>query len=173
MTKKLNEKHLELARAAVVDQASEHAVGDLLGHSTEDSLTTFVFVSKLKGYVGWNWSVSIYQGSKTDAPTVSEVLLLPGEEALLAPGWVPWSERLADYKALQAELEAQAALEAEEAEADADEVDEAEEVDGFDDDVDGEVDVDDADEIDADEIIEDDAEPEVLAPANLKKRKKA
>ena len=104
MTKKLNEKHLELARAAVVDQASEHAVGDLLGHSTEDSLTTFVFVSKLKGYVGWNWSVSIYQGSKTDAPTVSEVLLLPGEEALLAPGWVPWSERLADYKALQAEL---------------------------------------------------------------------
>jgi hypothetical protein len=41
--------------------------------------------------------------------------LLPGEESILAPAWVPWSERLADWKALQVELEAQAALEAAEA----------------------------------------------------------
>lgn len=127
MTKKLNEKHLAAARAAAVGQASEHAVGDLLGHSSEDSLTTFVFASQLKGYVGWNWSVSVFQGPKGDEPTISEVLLLPGDEALLAPNWVPWSERLADYKALQAELEAQAALEAEEAE-DGDESDTFEDV---------------------------------------------
>jgi hypothetical protein len=37
-----------------------------------------------------------------------------GEESLAAPAWVPWSERLADYQALQAELEKQAALDAEE-----------------------------------------------------------
>lgn len=155
MTKKPNEKHLEQARAAAVDQASEHAVGELLSHSTEDSLTTFVFASNLKGYVGWNWSVSIYQGSKKDAPTVSEVLLLPGEDALLAPGWVPWSERLADYKALQAELEAQAALEAEEAEAETDETDEAddsEDIEGFDDDVDLEEDSDEESDEDADDL---------------------
>jgi hypothetical protein len=42
--------------------------------------------------------------------------MMPGEAALVAPKWVPWSERLADYKALQIELEAQAAaLAAEEA----------------------------------------------------------
>jgi hypothetical protein len=41
--------------------------------------------------------------------------MMPGADSLVAPNWVPWSERLADYKALQAELEAQAALEAEEA----------------------------------------------------------
>jgi hypothetical protein len=41
---------------------------------------------------------------------------MPGEESLIAPNWVPWAERLADYKALQAELEAQAAAEAAEAE---------------------------------------------------------
>jgi hypothetical protein len=48
--------------------------------------------------------------------------MLPGDDALVAPNWVPWSERLADWKALQAELEAQAAAEAAEAaEAEADE----------------------------------------------------
>jgi hypothetical protein len=45
--------------------------------------------------------------------------MLPGDDALVAPNWVPWSERLADWKALQAELEAQAAAEAAEAEAQA------------------------------------------------------
>jgi hypothetical protein len=58
----------------------------------------------------------------TDAPTVSEVLLLPTGESLQAPAWVPWSERLADYQALQAELEAAAAEAAESAESDSDEV---------------------------------------------------
>lgn len=176
MTKKLNEKHLEAARAAAVAQASEHAVGELLGHSTDDSLTTFVFTSKLKGYVGWNWSVSVYQGAKGDEPTISEVLLLPGDQALLAPNWVPWSERLADYKALQAELEAQAALdalEAENAEGDEDaetETDEDDDVDGFD-----EVDDDETDEeSDADEDDEEEVdEADDLPAANPKKRKKA
>lgn len=157
MTKKLNEKHLATARAAAVGQASEHAVGDLLGHSSEGSLTTFVFASKLKGYVGWNWSVSVFQGPKGDEPTVSEVLLLPGDEALLAPNWVPWSERLADYKALQAELEAQAALEAEEAESAEDE-EEPDEADG--------------DEVDDFEEVEDE-EADDLAAADLEESENA
>jgi len=33
-----------------------------------------------------------------DAPTISEVLLLPTDSSLNAPAWVPWSERLADYQ---------------------------------------------------------------------------
>jgi TATA-binding protein-associated factor Taf7 len=59
---------------------------------------------------------------------------MPGDDSLIAPNWIPWSERLADYKALQAELEAQAALEAEENDdsdddEDADEAEEAESAD--------------------------------------------
>jgi hypothetical protein len=86
----------------------------------------------MKGYVGWNWSVSLFANDE-DA-TVSEVTLMPGDDSLIAPNWIPWSERLADYKALQAELEAQAALEAEENDEsdddeDADEVEEAESAD--------------------------------------------
>ena len=74
----------------------------------------------------WRWSVSVFQGEGDAPPTISEVLLVPGPDSLVAPDWVPWSERLADYKALQAELEAQAALEAEEAE-DSEEAEDGEE----------------------------------------------
>ena len=83
--------------------------------------------------MGWRWSITVFQADKKSAATVSEIVLLPGPDSLVAPDWVPWSERLADYKALQLELEKQAALEAEdedeESEDDSDETeDEAEEV---------------------------------------------
>ena len=114
------------ARKAAVHFANSHSVGEFISVIDEgDNVSTYLFESKLKGYVGWAFSVSIF--SDGDDTSISEVNLMPGENALLAPNWVPWSERLADYKALQAELEAQAAAEAaeaSEAEEDSAEVDE-------------------------------------------------
>jgi len=111
---------------AAVEAASRNAVGFFIDSVEEDEgVVTYLFEGKLKGYAGWRWSVSVFQGDGDAAPTISEVLLVPGPDSLVAPDWVPWSERLADYKALQAELEAQAALEAEEAE-DADDAEVAE-----------------------------------------------
>jgi hypothetical protein len=102
---------------AAVEASSRNAVGFFIEYVEEDEgVVTYLFEGKLKGYVGWRWSVSVYQPADGEAATISEVLLVPGPESLVAPDWVPWSERLADYKALQAELEAQAALEAEEGE---------------------------------------------------------
>ncbi len=102
---------------AAVEASSRSAVGFFIESLAEDEgIVTYLFDSKLKGYVGWRWSVSVYQVEEHAQATISEVLLVPGPESLVAPDWVPWSERLADYKALQAELEAQAALDAEEAE---------------------------------------------------------
>ena len=80
-----------------------------------DDTVSYLFKCELKGYLDWHWSVTVYQPVGAE-PTLSEFVLLPGKTSLVAPDWVPWSERLADYKALQAELEAQAALDAEEAE---------------------------------------------------------
>ena len=92
-------------------------VGDFIEAVQEDEgLTSYLFESTLKGYAGWRWSITLYQAAANQSATVSEVLMVPGESSLLAPAWVPWSERLADYKALQAELEAQAAADAAEAE---------------------------------------------------------
>ena len=113
------------ARQAAVEFANSHSVGDFLSVIDEgDNVSTYLFESKLKGYVGWNISVSIF--SDGEDTSISEVNLMPGENSLLAPNWVPWSERLADYKALQAELEAQAAAEA----ADAEESEESSDDDG-------------------------------------------
>ena len=111
---KLNETQLrDRARLAAVESAPKNGVGDFLTQIEEDeNVYTFLFEAKMKGYLGWAWSVSLF--ADEEDTTVSEVNLMPGEESLIAPDWVPWSERLADYKALQTELEAQAALEAEE-----------------------------------------------------------
>ena len=76
---------------------------------------SYLFKCELKGYLDWHWSVTLYQPAGL-VPTLSEFVLLPGETSLVAPDWIPWSERLADYKALQAELEAQALLDSDDVE---------------------------------------------------------
>jgi hypothetical protein len=105
----------EFAQEAARLTGGRRAVGDYIRTDEEEpSLRSYIFQSTLRGYIGWFWSVTIYQPDGEE-PTISEVVMMPGADSLVAPNWVPWSERLADYKALQAELEAQAALEAEEA----------------------------------------------------------
>ena len=128
MTKPDPKRFLDLARAAAVENATEKSVSSFVELIDEgDGAFSFVFESKLEGYQGWLWSVTLYD-SGDEAPTISEVVLLPGENALLAPAWVPWSERLADWKALQVELEAQAALDAAEAAEGAEDDDDANEI---------------------------------------------
>jgi hypothetical protein len=84
---------IELARAAAVETAGAE-VGEHLGVRAEgDRVTTHAFASNLAGYVGWFWAVTVNRATEGD-PTVAEVVLLPGEGALLASEWLPWSERL-------------------------------------------------------------------------------
>lgn len=148
----------ETAYAAAVEAAPRNGVGSIVDTIDEgDGVTTFLFEAKLKGYVGWRWSITVFEQADSAAATISEVLLMPGPDSLVAPDWVPWSERLADYKALQAELEAQAALDAAEAEDADDEDDEDEDLDESDEAVLDEVDADEADGS-ADEISQVDAE---------------
>ena len=102
-----------LAKSALVENAGVKNVGNFIGVTEIDKgLATFLFENNQKGYVGWRWSVTIFQDKKNQPATVSEIALLPGDDSLVAPDWVPWSERLSDYKALQIELEKQAALDA-------------------------------------------------------------
>jgi hypothetical protein len=46
------------------------------------------------GYPGWRWAVTVVRAARAKVVTVSEVVMLPGEASLLAPAWVPWSERI-------------------------------------------------------------------------------
>jgi hypothetical protein len=96
--------HQALAEKAAKETAPANGVGKFLGTTSEDKDTTsYRFESKLTGYVGWEWNVVIFQGKKADAATVSEVVLLPGKESIVAPSWVPWSERRAEIEKNKAE----------------------------------------------------------------------
>jgi hypothetical protein len=92
-------QHQSLAEQAAKETAPANGVGKFLGITNEDKETTsYRFESKLTGYVGWEWNVVIFQGKKSDAATVSEVVLLPGKDSIVAPSWVPWSERRAELE---------------------------------------------------------------------------
>ena len=72
----------------------------------DDGVLTLRFENRLSGYPGWFWTVSLAQVEDAE-PTVLEVELIPGDGALLAPDWLPWAERLAEYQATQAALVAE------------------------------------------------------------------
>ena len=85
----------DLARAAAVELAGPDGVGDHLACVAEDErLATHSFVALTPAYAGWEWSVTVVRASRSKVVTVDEVCLLPGGGALLAPAWVPYSERL-------------------------------------------------------------------------------
>ena len=85
---------VELARAAAVEVGGPD-VGAHLGVSAEgERIVTHAFEATLPGYRGWYWGVTVARASRAKVPTVDEVVLLPGVDALRPPPWVPWSERL-------------------------------------------------------------------------------
>jgi hypothetical protein len=53
-----------------------------------------LFGSLDPAYKGWRWAVTVSRAARAKVVTVSEIVLLPGPESLLAPDWVPWSERV-------------------------------------------------------------------------------
>ena len=83
------------ARAAVVEYSGEDTVGEYLGASFEDpTAATHRFLADMPGYRGWQWAVVVAACPGADHATISEVVLVPGPTALLAPKWLPWEERV-------------------------------------------------------------------------------
>jgi len=68
--------------------------GHLAAVAEADRLVTHAFAATLPGYAGWYWAVTMARAPRAKVATVDEVVLLPGADALLAPEWVPWQERL-------------------------------------------------------------------------------
>jgi DUF3027 family protein len=83
-----------VARGAITD-VDPSDIGDHLEAVPEgDRVVTHFFESHLAGYKGWRWAVTVTRVPRSRHVTVCETVLLPGPDALLAPGWVPWHERL-------------------------------------------------------------------------------
>ncbi|MCL9666005.1 DUF3027 domain-containing protein [Curtobacterium albidum] len=95
--------HTELARKALLEVTPESTVGQPVGTVDEgDGVVSVLFSNRMPGYPGWRWTVSIAQ-VEGDEPTVLEVELMPGDGSLVAPDWVPWADRMAEYRAGQAD----------------------------------------------------------------------
>lgn len=100
---RLVEAH-DLALAALREFTPASTIGPAAGYiAEEDGSVSLRFENRLAGYPGWYWTVTVARVDDEE-PTVLEAELLPGDGALLAPEWVPWAERLAEYRAHQAEL---------------------------------------------------------------------
>jgi len=98
---------VDIARAAVTEVADADGGPPLAGGATADAvgahleavpegerLVTHFFDCLLPGYRGWRWAVTLTRVSRSRQVTVCETVLLPGPDALVAPAWVPWEERL-------------------------------------------------------------------------------
>ena len=86
---------VDLAREAALETADQLGVGDHLGYESEgDRLVSHFFGCPHPGYRGWRWSVTVSRASRAKNATVNEVVLLPGDGALMAASWVPWAERI-------------------------------------------------------------------------------
>ncbi|MCH9641798.1 MAG: DUF3027 domain-containing protein [Actinomycetia bacterium] len=83
------------ARAAIVEFSGEDTVGDYLGAGFDGpAAATHRFLAELPGYRGWQWAVVVAACPGAARATISEVVLVPGPTALLAPDWVPWDQRV-------------------------------------------------------------------------------
>ena len=84
-----------LAREALAAVTGEALVGEHLGiEAGGDRVAIHLFDCLDPAYKGWRWAVTVARAPRARVVTVDESVLLPGPDALLAPPWVPWQDRL-------------------------------------------------------------------------------
>jgi len=90
---------VELARSAALEESADAKfVGEFVtvesGEESDDRIATYLFESAVPGYTGWRWAVTVVKVDDESQPTISDVVLLPGSDSLLAPEWIPYKDRL-------------------------------------------------------------------------------
>ena len=94
----------KFALTALLEVQPASTVGDFVSETDEgDHVVTYRFATTLPGYPGWNWAIAVAHLPEEE-PTIVESEMLPADGALLAPDWVPWSDRMDDYRAAQLAL---------------------------------------------------------------------
>jgi hypothetical protein len=86
---------VDAARDALIEAVDAGDVGEHLGHRAEDDrVVTHYFACLRRGYRGWRWAVTVARAPRLKSVTVDEIVLLPGEDAIIAPSWVPYRDRI-------------------------------------------------------------------------------
>lgn len=89
-----NARDIALSTAREVAEDPDRVGRFITVEDLGDGVSDFRFVCLMKGYEGWQWSVTLYHDAERDVWTVDESTLVPAEGALLPPAWVPWKDRL-------------------------------------------------------------------------------
>ncbi|NEG54331.1 DUF3027 domain-containing protein [Bifidobacterium platyrrhinorum] len=86
----------DLARAVAMEVAEEpEQVGDVVDViDLGDGVADFRLAAHIRGYEGWQWSVTLYHDAEVGTWTVNESSLIPTDDALMPPAWIPWKDRL-------------------------------------------------------------------------------
>ena len=143
----------QAARAALETITPADTIGAVLSSEESDGIANVRFGSNLPGYIGWDWVASLAVDGKST--TVLETELLAGDDAIQAPDWVPWADRLREYEeSIAAGIEEAIVVVPD---------DELDELDDLDDDVDDDDELQDLDDDDDDDDFEDDVDSVDLA----------
>ena len=90
----LSHEAVETARWAL-EEFGEGDVGQHLGIvMTGADSATHRFAADVPGYSGWEWHAVVACPPGESTVTISELALVPAAQALQAPQWVPWSDRI-------------------------------------------------------------------------------
>jgi hypothetical protein len=85
---------VDVARSGITEVDPSDVGDHLVAVPEDDRVVTHLFECRLAGYRGWRWAVTVTRVPRSKHVTICETVLLPGPDALLAPGWLPWQERL-------------------------------------------------------------------------------
>ena len=87
----------DIARdAALADAEFASQVGVFVSveYADENRVASYLFEADLPGYRGWRWCVTVAKVDADAAPTVCDVVVLPGPDSLLAPEWIEYRDRI-------------------------------------------------------------------------------
>jgi hypothetical protein len=83
------------ARQALAEAVAASDIGEHLGETADgERVVTHFFGCARPGYRGWRWAVTVARAARAKSVTVDEIVLLPGDDAIVAPSWLPWRERI-------------------------------------------------------------------------------
>ncbi len=86
---------VDTARSAAETVARPEALGEHVeAKMVGERLATHRFACEDQGYPGWFWEVTLARAPRSRKVTVCEIDMAPGPDALLAPKWIPWRDRL-------------------------------------------------------------------------------
>lgn len=87
-----------LATETLKEVLDEGSFGELISSEDIAKGVELKFKCLMPGYTDWHWQVTLSKVTVKSAPTVSEINLLANDDSLVSPPWIPWAERLAEYR---------------------------------------------------------------------------